>query len=127
MHKNNMELTKSNILVLPIEEIKLEGVLELKNEIIKRNVDSRLNSGVVVSVSEGVLSKVKIGDVVGYSTYDGVNVKYENKNYILLSERETQAVILKDINKIFFKEHDRDDFNEFMAGKLLHKNDSNYL
>lgn len=113
---------KNNILVTPIME-QSEKRMSVDKESFSRKVDSRLNCGLVVSVSDNVDS-VKIGDVVGYSTLDGVNVPHNNVNYILLSERETQAIILTDdIERIRFKDHNREDSQEYVWRNELVKND----
>jgi hypothetical protein len=117
-----IETFKNNILVTPIT--KQSGKrLSVDNESFSRKVDSRLNCGLVVSVSKNV-SGVKVGDVVGYSTLDGVNILHDNTDYILLSERETQAVILcDDIERVRFKEHNREDANDYVWRNELVKND----
>ena len=104
---------KDNILVSPIEAQSEDGLM-LDIGSFSRNVNTRLNSGVVVSVSNNVES-VKIGDIIGYSTYDGVNVKHNGKKYILLSQRESQAKVLtKNIEEVKFKDHDRDDIQDYI-------------
>jgi chaperonin GroES len=38
---------------------------------------------------------VKVGDIVLYSKYGGTEVKYDNKEYLILSARDVLAVIEK--------------------------------
>ena len=105
-------LEKDNILVEPIKNKNSHEVLELDENVVSRQVHTRINNGIVVSVSPNVKSDVKIGDIVGYSTYDGVDIKHNKKHYIILSERETQAIILCDPQLVLFKDHSRDDVME---------------
>lgn len=113
---------KTNILVIPITE-QHNKTLVLDNESFKRKVDSRLNAGKVISVSKHV-DGVLVGDIVGYSTLDGVNVSHNNIDYILLSEREVQAKILcENVERVKFKDHRRDDVHDYIWRNELVKND----
>lgn len=107
-----MEVRKGNIMVVNIDIDIVEGELSVDRTNIKKHVDSVINSGVVIA--SGV-EDIAVGDVVGYSKYDGVNVRYKGEKYILLSSRETQAtVICKDMTKVRFGDHNREDSQEYI-------------
>lgn len=116
---------KTNILVVPITENSAKAnALVVDNNSFIRNVDTRLNAGRVVSVSPKVVG-INVNDVVGYSTYDGVDIKHNNISYILLSERETQAIILaKDIDRVKFRDHNRDDVSDYDYRRSLVQTDT---
>lgn len=117
-----IETRKTNVLVIPITEQKKKKLM-LDNSTFHRNVDTRLNAGIVVSFSKNV-DNISLNDVVGYSSLDGVNVKHNGINYILLSEREVQAKILvDDVERVKFKDHDREDANDYVWRNELVKND----
>lgn len=116
---------KTNILVVPIvEHAKPINGLLIDDNSFKRNVDTRLNAGRVVAVSPKI-SGININDVVGYSTYDGVDIKHNGVSYILLSERETQAIILaENVERIKFRDHNRDDESHYDYRKTLVQTDT---
>ena len=108
---------KDNILVIPLE-LKKKGNIELDNRTMKRSVAQRYNGGVVIAVSDSV-TDVRLGDVVGYSSYDGVELKVEGKDCIILSHREVQSVIKKDFEHVRFGIHNRDEGTDILMARKI--------
>lgn len=116
-----MEVRKGNVLVENIDINISHGELIVDKLNVKKHVDSVINSGVIVASGIDGLS---IGSIIGYSKYDGVNVKFGNKKYILLSSRETQAeIISKDLTAVRFGGHNRDDSMQYAYRDQLAKTD----
>jgi len=115
-----MKVFKTNVLVEPINYSN-SGVIKRELSSTNTLVDKRLNSGKVISISDSV-QDIKVGEVVGYSTLDGVDVKMGNKTYILLSHREIQAVILKDYDNVRFGYNDRELITDHHVAKRISGN-----
>lgn len=117
-----MIVSKTNILVRPFIEVNKVG-LSINNNAIVRNVDTRLNAGTVVSVSASVKG-ISIGDIVGYSTYDGVCIKHNNIDYIILSLREVQSkIISENVSDVRYRDHSRSDVQTYQFNSELVKTD----
>ena len=110
-----LNVLKDNVLVTPIVIEKI-GNIDLNASTISRSVYQRHNCGNVVAVGVDI-SEIKTGDVVGYSTLDGVDVVYDGISYILLSRRETQCKVIGDNHVISFGAHDREDINDVLFSR----------
>jgi co-chaperonin GroES (HSP10) len=110
-----INVLKDNVLVQPLIIEKI-GEFDLNVGNISRSVDHRHNCGTVIAV--GVKNnETKIGDIVGYSTLDGVDIVYDDTKYILLSKRETQCNVIGDHETVKFGEHNREDINDALFAR----------
>lgn len=120
-----MLVLKTNILVRPIVHHTMGNLLSASSTI-KRSVSHRVNMGVVLAVSDAVIG-VNIGDTVGYSTLDGTNVQHNGEVLVILSERETQAVVKSNHDIVKFGFHDRNEGENRHVSKSLEGRTCNYM
>ncbi len=83
-----------------IEAIEEEEVQKVGSLYVPDSAQEKSNQAKVVAVGEGykdgkdlIPLSVKAGDVVLYSKYAGTELKYEDKDYLIISESDIFAVI----------------------------------
>ena len=92
--------------IKPLEDKILVEALEAETTtasglVIPDTAKEKPQEGTVVAVGEGRFDEdgdripmdIKKGDKVIYSTYGGTEIKYEGKEYLILSSRDVLAVI----------------------------------
>lgn len=87
-HPTKVRPINNNILVIPkLEEEKTKGGVFIPN--VSRKVE---NCGTVAAV-DGKVSEVKVGDMVLYLPYAGLEVTIRNQQYVALSLEDIIAVL----------------------------------
>jgi len=98
----------ANVNIKPLEDKVLVEITETENTtasglVIPDSAKEKRQEATVVAVGPGRMDDdgdripvdVKVGDVVIFSPYGGTELKYEDKDYLLLSARDLLAIVEK--------------------------------
>jgi chaperonin GroES len=109
---NSLNFSRRNIVanvnIKPLEDKVLVEITETENTtasglVIPDSAKEKRQEATVVAVGPGRMDDdgdripvdVKVGDVVIFSPYGGTELKYEDKEYLLLSARDLLAIVEK--------------------------------